>query len=477
VTTAKAPPFERFFEVGGRGDEPKSWFKLVICSQACKHAEALPSSPNSKIKDLIGPVRAKLHPPFNSYYQFALDVLNFLNSKRLVDQKFHFEFGGHPGGHYYLIRLLLWADMSKSQYCDFKSIETKSDVSNFLVKHFEQFVLEAIDKWSEECIYPNKVFACSNIDCFASHTPKTELSWNSFIDVIVPTKNVSLFDVKRCLDSIERQIVPGDRIYLIDDNDVAEPELEKLSEESEFIQLIIGDRNGVASARNKGLNSGSNSLVSFVDSDDYLLPGYFELQRNFHKNNSDVAATGTWLQAFGNTSTIYPQWDGINPIGLLMCLPPAGVLTWKRSVLLESNFDVSFGSGFEDFDLVARIIAKSYTIAVLDLPLYMYQRGHISLSQSWSPRQEQELRSKVNSNVNLLCRHKLAELFELVSLHGKKLLVSHPDLVFRTNFKDDKETKSLGLIVLARRSKHLRKLWRLLPEGVRYKVFGALTKE
>jgi glycosyltransferase involved in cell wall biosynthesis len=403
--------------------------------------------------------------------------MHFLNSKTLADQKLHFEFGGYPGGHYYLIRFFLWSGMNKTQYCDFKSIETKSNVSNFLVQHFEQFIIEAIDKWSEENSYPNKVFACTKINCFASHTPKPVLSGNSFIDVIVPTKNVSLFEVRRCLESIERQIIPGDRIYLIDDNDVAVPELANLSEESQFIKLIIGDRNGVASARNKGLNSGSNSLVSFVDSDDYLLPGYFELQRDFHKNNSDVAATGTWLQAFGNTSTVYPQWDGINPIGLLMCLPPAGVLTWKRSVLLENNFDVSFGSGFEDFDLVARIIAKSHSIAVLDFPLYMYQRGHISLSQSWSPGQEQELRSKVNSNVNLLCRHKLTELFELVSLHGKRLLVSHPDLVFRTNYKDVKEVNSLGLIVLARKSKHLRKLWRLLPEGVRYRAFKALTKK
>jgi len=476
MTSANALPFEMLFEVGGRRNVPKSWFKLVICPQACGHAEFLPYASSSVLQDLMRPVRVKLHAPYNAYYEFALDVMSFLKSMKLGDQKYHFEFGGYPGGHYYLIRFFLWANINKSQYCDFRAVETKSNVSNFLVEHFEQFVLEAIEKWTEKSSYPINVFGCSESGCFVSRTFEQRFSGDSFIDVIVPTKNVSLIDVRRCLESIERQMTPGDQIYLIDDNDVAIPELARLSEESKFIQLIIGDKKGVASARNKGLRIGCNSLVSFVDSDDYLLPGYFELQRTFHQNNSVVAATGTWLQAFGNTSIIYPQWDGINPIGLLMCLPPAGVLTWKRSVLLENEFDASFGNGFEDFDLVARVIAKSYSIAVLDLPLYMYQRGHKSLSQSWSPSQEIELRSKVNSNVNLMCRHKLSQLFELLTLHGKNLLVSHPDIVFSINFKETKGPNFLWLIAMARKSVHLRTLWGSLPEAVRFRVFRILSK-
>ena len=476
MTSTKPLLLERQFDVGGGGNSPKSWFKLIICSQTCRHPESPPFIPNSRLQDLIGPVRVKLQSPYDAYYRFALDVMHFLNSVTSASQKFHLEFGGNPAGHYYLIRFFIWTNVYKTQYCDFELIETKSNISNFLIQHFEQFVLEVIEKWNLENSYPNKIFCCSENDCFGSCSPQVELSKNNYIDVVVPTKNVSLFDVRRCLSSIERQIVPGDKIYLIDDNDVSVPELSNLAEESQFIQLIIGDKNGVASARNKGLNFGSNSLVSFVDSDDYLLPGYFELQRDFHKSNSGVAATGTWLQAFGNASTIYPQWDGMNPIGILMCLPPAGVLTWKRSILLENQFDDSFGRGFEDFDLVARVIGKNYSIAVLDLPLYMYQRGHVSLSQSWSPVQEQELRSKVNSNVNLLCRHKLTQLFDLISLHGKSLLVSHPDLVFRTNFKNAKEPNSLGLIAFIRKSKYLRKIWRLLPEEVRFRVFRVLTK-
>jgi len=474
VNKSKALPLQRQFYVIGPKNSLKSWFKIVRCSQACRHPEYPAFSPNSKLSDLVDPVKVKLQTPYNTYYQFALDVLNVLSSSDLIGQRFHFEFGGHPRTHYYLIRLFFWTDMDKTQHCDFNAMETETNVSNFLIHHMDQFVLEAIDRWSLKDNYPIKVFGCYEDGCFAQAAPQPKVNENRSIDIVIPTRSVSLFEIKRCIDSVQRQIIPGDKIYLIDDNDVPMPELSKISQESSYIQLVVGDKNGVASARNSGLNAGSNSLVSFVDSDDYLLPGYFEVQRNFHNNNPSVAATGTWLQAFGSHNTIYPQWDGLNPLGLLMCLPPAGVLTWKRNVLLKNNFDLSFGAGFEDFDLVARVIAESYPIAVFDMPLYMYQRGHVSLSQSWSPIQERELRSKVNSNVKLLCRHKLSELFDLISLHGKKLLISHPDLVFRTKFIASKELNFLGLIIMLRKSRFLRKVWRILPESVRFRVFAIL---
>ena len=427
--------------------------------------------------DLVGPRGVRLQSPYNLYYRFALDIFHFFNSMDLSGKKFHFEFGGHPRGHYYLIRLLIWTNLSNTQFCDFKEIEFRETDTNYLINHMDKFVLESINKWKLSDNYPNRIFCCTQVGCPRTKTPEISLSSNHSLDIVVPTKNVSLFEISRCLESIERQIVAGDQIYLVDDNEFAQLELLEIANTSNHIHLVKGDNCGVASARNKGLNQGKNSIVSFVDSDDYLLPGYFEIQRNFHINNPAIAATGTWLQSFGSVSTVYPQWDGINSLGLLMCLPPAGVLTWKRSVLAENRFDLSFGAGFEDFDLVARVIAQNYPIAIFDFPLYMYQRGHVSLSQSWSKSVEQELRSKVNSNVNLLCRHKIEELFSLFSEYGKKLLVSHPDLVFRVNSRGRKQLNSLDLISFLRKSKVLRKIWKALPEELRFRFFAMLTRD
>ena len=477
VNYTDMPFLEKVFKVPGRKNATNSWFRLVICSKECTHLDYPVFSGDSKLKELVGPRGVRLQSPYNLYYRFALDVFKFLNSTDLSGKKFHFEFGGHPRGHYYLIRLLIWTNLSGTQFCDFKEIKFEENNSNYLINHMDRFVLESISKWDLNDNYPNRIFCCAQAGCPASKRPEMIFSSNNFMDIVVPTKNVPLFEVLRCLESINRQIVAGDQIYLVDDNDYAQLDLLDIANGSNHIHLIRGDNCGVASARNKGLNAGKNSIVSFVDSDDYLLPGYFEIQRNFHINNPAIAATGTWLQSFGSVSTIYPQWDGINPLGLLMCLPPAGVLTWKRSVLSENRFDLTFGDGFEDFDLVARVIAKNYPIAVFDFPLYMYQRGHVSLSQSWSRSIEHELRSKVNSNVNLLCRHKLEDLFSLLSEYGKRLLVSHPDLVFRVNSRDFKKYNSLHLISYLRKSKVLRKMWRTLPEEIRFRLFRKLTRD
>jgi glycosyltransferase involved in cell wall biosynthesis len=475
VTQLNVLPLQREFKVFKGKNSENSWFRLVICSEGCNHAEYPLIAKDSNFKHLVGPDSVRLHSPYKFYYHFALEIFNFLNSTDIFNHRFHFEFGGKPRGHYYLVRLLIWTGLNNSQFCDFNNIKFEETSANFLTNHMDRFVLESIKNWNLKNKYPNQIYGCSQEGCPSSKRPEISAHFKHSMDIVIPTKGVTAIEILRCLDSIERQIVDGDQIYLVDDNEFEQQELLEIAKKSSYIHLIKGDNSGVASARNRGLNAGKNGIVSFVDSDDYVLPGYFDIQRKFHISNPEIAATGTWLQGFGNSSTVYPQWDGINPLGLLMCLPPAGVLTWKRSVLAENQFDLSFGVGFEDFDLVARVIAKNYTIAVFDFPLYMYQRGHTSLSQSWSSSVEQVLRSKVNSNVNQLCRHKLTELFSLVSVHGRKLLVSHPDLVFRINVQGQKKFDFSSVITTARKSKVLRKIWTVIPEGVRFKIFAKLT--
>lgn len=476
VAPHKLLPIRREFKVFGASESDKSWFRLVTCSDSCKHPTFPKEFNGLDLKGVLGPVGVRLHSPFNAYYRFAIDVFNFLSSIDQDSQDFHFEFGGKLRGHYYLIRLFLWLYPEGSNFFDFREVDKEVIKGNLLLNQFDLFVLEAIHLWGSIESYPKNVNLCLEVTCDSSVLPTIDRPVNNSLDIIIPTRNVPTNEVIRCLESIGRQMIEGDKIYLVDDNDESMKELDEYSRKHPHIVFLIGDKCGVASARNKGMNAGFNGLVAFVDSDDYILPGYLDIQRSFHFKNSQIAATGTWLQGFGNSSVIYPQWDGFNPLGLIMCLPPAGVLTWKRSILHKYKFDLSFKAGFEDFDLVARVIAQNYSIAVLDLPLYMYQRGHVSLSQSWSQSKELELRSKVNSNVNSLCRHKLSEVFVLFSEYGKKLLISHPDLVFREGSRVKKEIDSLSIIANLRNVSILRRVWRILPEKSRFAVFTFLTR-
>jgi hypothetical protein len=161
-----------------------------------------------------------------------------------------------------------------------------------------------------------------------------------------------------------------------------------------------------------------------------------------------------------------------------MCLPPAGVLVWKKAVINQlQGFDEEFGKGFEDFHLVARASKFNYVIAILDSPLYLYQRGHESLSQSWSPEEERKLRSKVNKLAMDLCEHQVEEIFELIARHGNLILVSHPDFVFEIN--KNKVVILFGKILSPSRYRNnaiARALWALVPPFIRRPFFRFATK-
>jgi glycosyltransferase involved in cell wall biosynthesis len=297
------------------------------------------------------------------------------------------------------------------------------------------------------------------------------------LDVIIPTRGVDIFDVERCLQSLVCDIKDFDKIILVDDNIEQLVELNELQNKFSNLEVHRGSQMGVAAARNLGLSFSRNELVAFVDSDDFVLPGYLEAQRLFHKRNISVAATGTWLQAFGAHTTVYPQWENFGVLNCLMCLPPAGVLMWKKSVLNDLHgFDEQFGSGFEDFHLVARASNAHFVIAILDSPLYQYQRGQVSLSQSWTQDQERHLRSKVNSLARNLCEHQFQEIFNLISSHGNLVLLSHPDFIFEIN-------RNRFLIVLGRlltpikyrNNKLARGVWKLIPRILRNRLFKFAT--
>ena len=61
--------------------------------------------------------------------------------------------------------------------------------------------------------------------------------------------------------------------------------------------LIPMEDRGVAENRIIGFQKGSHPYVSYVDDDDYVLPGAFEACLEFLENNPDYAAVSTWEYA------------------------------------------------------------------------------------------------------------------------------------------------------------------------------------
>lgn len=328
--------------------------------------------------------------------------------------------------------------------------------AEFIFQQFEDFVKETLESKFKK--FPDSFSSCNKCSTIKNFT---SLSDNAKISVIIPTKGVTSLVLEQLLTEVSNQLDLRDEIILVDDNDELKLFHDDLKLQFRKLKIIYGDKTGIANARNLGVRASCGELVSFVDSDDYIEKGFFTIQRKLHLRFPNVSATGVWIRAFGNHNKVYPQWDNFNPLSMIMCLPAAGVLMWKREAIIDLNyFKPDFSTGFEDFDLVSRATVMNHTIITLDSILYNYQRGHVSLSQTWSRDQEKINRSKVLINSKLLCEHKYLVLLELLERYGQKLNYSSLDLIFNSVYYDNR----FGVFVKKyRNNKFALRIWLFTP--------------
>lgn len=94
--------------------------------------------------------------------------------------------------------------------------------------------------------------------------------------VIIPIYN-SEKTLDRCLGSLAAESCPDAEFLLIDDGstDSSAAICQVFSHRDSRFRLIRKENGGVSSARNLGLRQARGEFILFVDSDDYVLPGYF----------------------------------------------------------------------------------------------------------------------------------------------------------------------------------------------------------
>lgn len=97
------------------------------------------------------------------------------------------------------------------------------------------------------------------------------------VSVIVPFYNNKKY-IKACVDSIRSQTYQNLEILLIDDGstDAGGELLESYTQVDKRIRLIRQKNQGVADARNRGLDEAEGKYVTFIDGDDYIAPDYIE---------------------------------------------------------------------------------------------------------------------------------------------------------------------------------------------------------
>ena len=111
------------------------------------------------------------------------------------------------------------------------------------------------------------------------------------ISIIVPVYNVEKY-LKYCVNSILSQTYKNFEIILVDDGstDSSGKMCDDFASKDNRIKVIHKKNGGLSSARNEALKIASGDYIGFIDSDDCIVPDFYEYLYNLmKKHNADIA--------------------------------------------------------------------------------------------------------------------------------------------------------------------------------------------
>ena len=213
------------------------------------------------------------------------------------------------------------------------------------------------------------------------------------LSVIVPVYRVEDY-LRRCVDSILAQDVPGMEVILVDDGspDGSGSICDAYARQDPRVQVIHKENGGLSSARNAGLDRATGEFVSFVDSDDYLEPGAYSAMLALAKaqeaqlvcggrydEDADTGAVQVGLCP-ETTEAVSPEtmvgriflWDG--------CDSSACDKIFCRTLFAGIRFPQ--GRVCEDVPVIYRVVLNAGKVVFWDRPFYHYVHRGGSISQS-----------------------------------------------------------------------------------------------
>ncbi len=203
------------------------------------------------------------------------------------------------------------------------------------------------------------------------------------ISVIVPVYMTEKY-LDRCVESIVNQTYKNLEIILVDDGSPDNcPEMcDKWAEKDSRIKVIHKENDGLANARNSGIDMFCGDYVMFADSDDYLQDDMVEyLYKLICEHNADVSRCGFYFCYENGHKESASEDFSVKKLGekeiicdLLTGGHTAGVVwnkLYKRGIIESHRFNKDDGCS-EDIMYNYRIFCDKPKTVFCDEPKYNY---------------------------------------------------------------------------------------------------------
>ena len=187
------------------------------------------------------------------------------------------------------------------------------------------------------------------------------------VSVVIPTYNRINF-LLRAIDSILKQTYPIHQIIVVDNNSTDNTS-EILRNKYTKIEILSEHKQGVSSARNKGIKFSNSDWIALLDSDDSWEPEKIEKQLSLYEKSKKklrvIHTDELWYKdkVLLNQKNKHKKSGGdiFEKCVRLCCISPSSALI--RSDLFDDigYFDESFPA-CEDYDFWLRVTAREKMI-------------------------------------------------------------------------------------------------------------------
>ena len=206
------------------------------------------------------------------------------------------------------------------------------------------------------------------------------------VSVIVPVYNVERY-LRQCLDSLKAQTLKDTEFIIIDDGstDGSGQICDEYGNDPRF-RIIHTENRGLSAARNRGIDECNGEWIMFVDSDDWVEPGFCEIPlKAALENNADLVifqlaiATETGQVKKGKKRDItYGQISPENAIDY------GYIVVWnkffRRQLLKQYKFPK--GHVYEDLTLIHKLVYLADRIVLLPDTLIIQRNRRDSITHS-----------------------------------------------------------------------------------------------